>query len=356
VRIGLFGARADERGLGRLTQDFFTHMAPDRTLVVDMAAHARGFAQHLDRYPGATVVRFNGGRFNDRMLEHFFTGLDVAVMYETAYDHRAYAVARSVGCATVLMAMPEFHRHLTERLPAPDAVWVPTGWLLDRFPAGTPVVPVPVEREAAEGGERGIGEPLRVLHVAGHRATGDRNGTLVLLAALAHLRGPVSVRVISQDQHPVRLPRTAPGVTVEVVLGGMGDHHRLYDGADVLVMPRRYGGLCLPVQEALAAGLGVVMTDCAPNREWPIAPVRSRPGTMIHTPGGPIRLHDADPVDLARVIDRLAADAREVAELRAGARGWARDHTWDRLRPVYREQLARVAESRGTPARSSGRG
>jgi hypothetical protein len=356
VKVGLFGARCDERGLGRLSSEFFNHMAPERTLVVDMAAHSRGFAQHLDRYPGATIVRFNGGRFDAGVMERFFAGLDVAIMYETAYDHRAYDIARSAGCATVLMAMPEFHRHLTERLPPPDAVWLPTGWLLERFPADTPVIPVPVERWVPEGGERGSGEPLRVLHIAGHRASGDRNGTLTLLAALSRLRGPVSVRIASQDRHPLRLPRTAPGVTVEVVLGGVGDHRHLYDHADILVMPRRYGGLCLPAQEAMGAGLGVVMTDCEPNRHWPIAPVRSRPGTTIRTPGGPVRLHDADPVDLARVIARLAADPAEVADLRARAREWAEGHTWERLGPVYRERLTRVAERCESPARSRGRG
>ena len=56
MKVGLFGARADDRGLGRLTHDFHTHMRPDRTLVVDMGPHARGFTQHFDRYPTATVV------------------------------------------------------------------------------------------------------------------------------------------------------------------------------------------------------------------------------------------------------------------------------------------------------------
>jgi glycosyltransferase involved in cell wall biosynthesis len=343
VKIGLFGARADERGLGRLTSEFFAHMAPERTLVVDMAAHARGFTQHLDRYPGATVVRFNGGRFDTGVMERFFAGLDVAVMYETAYDHRAYTIARAAGCRTVLMAMPEFHRHLTERrLPAPDAVWVPTPWLLERFPAGTPVVPVPVERCEPAGGSRGDGEPLRILHVAGHRTTGDRNGTLILLAALAQVREPVSVRIVSQEPHLPRPPRTAPGVEVDMALHGVDDHRRLYDGADVLVMPRRYGGLCLPVQEALGAGLGVVMTDCEPNRIWPIASVPSRRGAVVRAPGGIVPTWDVDPADLARVIDRLASDPGEVATLRARSREWADRHTWDRLEARYRSELALI--------------
>ncbi len=77
-------------------------------------------------------------------MRQFFAGLDVAVFYETAYDHRAYTIARTVGCRTVLMVMPEFHRHLTEpHLPHPDVIWIPTSWRAETIPAAR-VVPAPV--------------------------------------------------------------------------------------------------------------------------------------------------------------------------------------------------------------------
>jgi glycosyltransferase involved in cell wall biosynthesis len=349
MRVGLFGARADDRGLGRLTHDFHRHMRPDRTLVVDMGPYAHQFTQHLDRYPDATVVPFNAGVLDDTVMRRFFTGLDVAVMYETAYDHRAYDIARAAGCRTVLMAMPEFHRHLTEpHLPAPDVVWVPTVWRLGTFPAATRLVPVPVDPEDVNNAP--LARPaavLRVLHVAGHRATGDRNGTLALLRALRLVRQPMAVRVTTQDpripnvqgiKHLATFDRRSPA-----------DHWRLYDHADILVMPRRYGGLSLPVQEAMAAGLGVAMTDCDPNpATWPISPVRCRPGLTIRTPGGTIVLNAPDPGHLAAVLDRLAANPAEVADLKQRARLWAAANTWDALRPLYRAELERAVTS--TPA------
>jgi hypothetical protein len=342
MRVGLFGARADDRGLGRVTHDFYTHMRPARTLVVDMGEWAHQFPQHLDRYPDATVVPFNGGAIDDDVMRRFFAGLDVTVMAETAYDHRAYDIARAVGCRTVLMAMPEFHRHLTEQLPAPDVVWVPTVWRLGTFPPGTRVVPVPVAAEEAPRLAQTAG-PLRVLHVAGHRTSGDRNGTLGFLRSLRLVRQPMAVRVTTQD---VRLP-TVAGVKHLVTFDGRSpaDHWRLYGHADVLVMPRRYGGLCLPVQEAMAVGLGVVMTDCEPNpATWPICPVRCRPGQTIHTPGGPVVLNVPDPADLAVVLDRLATNPDEVADLRARAREWAEANSWAALEPLYRAELERAAD------------
>ncbi len=343
MKVGLFGARTDDRGLGRLTHDFYSHMEPDRTLVVDMGSHAHGFTQHLDRYPDATVVPFNSGHLPDDTMTTFFTGLDVAVFYETAYDHRAYDIARAAGCRTVLMTMPEFHRHATEALPHPDVVWAPTTWRLDTLPADTRVVPVPVTIEATETHRRRDGL-LRVLHVAGHRTSGDRNGTIAFLRALRHLRRNAAIRVVTQDRrlpNVQNLPRHMP-VTLE--LGGVADHRHLYAHSDILVMPRRFGGLCLPVQEAMGSGLGVVMTDCDPNpATWPIVPLRTRPGITIRTPGGPVVLHDPDPVDIANMIDRLIIDPAEVADLKTRAREWAAAHSWDVLLPLYQAELERAA-------------
>lgn len=339
MKVGLFGARADDRGLGRVTHDFYRHMRPDRTLVIDMGQWARRYPQHLDRYPGAAVTPFNGGRLDDAVMCRFFTGLDVAVMYETAYDHRAYDIARAAGCRTVLMTMPEFHRHLTESLPHPDVVWAPTVWRLDTLP-GARVVPVPVAAPPPQrAGRAGV---LRVLHVGGHRTSGDRNGTLSFLRSLRQVTGDVTVKVTSQDRIPaVQGLRHIPITHT----GPVEDHWQLYDRADVLVMPRRYGGLCLPVQEALACGLGVVMTGCSPNPEtWPIDPVDWKPGALLATPGGKITLADPDLADLSGVITRLAQHPAEVDRLQASARAWAAEHSWDALEPLYRSELALVLE------------
>lgn len=337
MKVGLWGARADDRGLGRITHDFYTHMRPDRCVVVDMGVHARGFTQHLDRYPDAEVTPFAGGTIAEPVMRRFFAGLDVAVLYETAYDHRAYTVARAAGCRTVLMAMPEFHRHLTERLPHPDVVWLPTCWRADSIPAAR-IVPVPVATPPEPG--PGRSGRLRVLHVAGHRAAADRNGTLPFLRSLRALTENVQVRVTTQDRRPPTVHSIPKGVVFDP---GGPDHWQLYRRADVLVMPRRYGGLCLPVQEALACGLAVVMTGCEPNPQtWPVLTIPTIPGTVIHTPAGPIRTEDPLPADIAAAIDQLAADPALVADLQARARAWAATHTWALLRPVYESELERA--------------
>jgi glycosyltransferase involved in cell wall biosynthesis len=45
------------------------------------------------------------------------------------------------------------------------------------------------------------------------------------------------------------------------------DQAELYTRVDALILPRRYGGLCLPMNEALLSGLPVIMPDCSPNND-----------------------------------------------------------------------------------------
>lgn len=345
MKLGLFGARADERGLGRLTQDFYRHLRPDRVAVIDMGPWARGFPQHLGRYPGATIVPFGGGLIDEDVMRRWFAGLDVAVMFETPYDPRAFDVARSVGCRTVLYAMPEFWRAEY----TPDVTWTPTTWRLEHLPETTRVVPAPVDPARPYEPSAAHTGPLRVVHVAGHRAHGDRNGTTVVLQALRLVTERVDVRIATQDR---RLPATrgvGRNVRVATLLGGVDDHWALYDNADVLLLPRRYGGLSLVANEACAAGLALVMTDCSPNLEtWPIIPIRSQPGPTINCPGGEVIMADPDPADLARIIDRLATDPAEVAAAKEVSRVWAQRNSWAALEPIYRGELERAdGEPRG---------
>jgi len=129
------------------------------------------------------------------------------------------------------------------------------------------------------------------------------------------------------------------------------DYWRAYDGMDALVLPRRYGGLCLPVQEAMAAGLAVVMTDCPPNPTmWPVLPVRARAKGELGTPSGPVKMWEADERLLGAQLDALAADRGALHEAQAASRAWAVAHSWEALLPMYREELALACDRAAIPA------
>lgn len=346
LKCGLI-ARAEDRGLGVLTWEFARGMNPDRVLVVDMGALGGGYVAHLDRYPGATVAPFDGHRLDEAQVRAWLDGLDVVYSAETFYDWRVIDWAREAGVATVCHAMPEFYRHDRQpELPHPTAWWNPTTWRMEHMPPGTRHVPVPValDRFPLPGAFSADDEPLRVLHVVGRPALGDRNGSQLLAMALRLSRERIHVEIITQAR---RFPHmnVNRSVTVNVTLGGTANYWDLYRGHDVLAMPRRFGGLCLPAQEAMASGLAVVMPEIPPNTtDWPVLTVPGAPSHSLEMPCGDVQLTNVHPSALARQLDTLAAD-RTLCDL-AGARGrlWASSHSWDALRPLYTDELAAAAD------------
>lgn len=320
----------------------YRHLQPERALVIDMGSIARGFAQHFDRYPGERIVTFDGHSLPEAQVKAWLRGLDVVLMFETAYDWRMIGWANDAGVATVVLSMPEFWKHPHQpELPMPTQVWAPTTWRLDLLPPGTPVVPVPVEQDVFPLTPAGTGERLQVVHVAGHRAAGDRNGTLQLLTAAQRVREPMDIYVHTQDDH---LPRVRPlkgGAVLHLLPGGKPTRPELYSGMHLHVLPRRYGGLCLPAQESLASGLALAMTNVAPNPStWPIVALRGHWEGRQATPSGDVRSFSADSLYMARVLDTLARDPQQVVELQTQAVTWAKANSWSELAPLYRERLA----------------
>lgn len=342
MKVGLI-ARAEDRGLGHLTWEWARHMRPDRTLVVDLGDLARGFPPHLDRYPGAAIVRFGDtGQVDDEAtVRDFLDGLDVVYSAETFYDWRIVKWARDVGCVTVCHVMPEFFNVNTE---SADVLWAPTSWRLDQLPARTRLVPVPVPTDRWPALAPHVEGKLRWLHVAGHRAAMDRNGTSTVGRSTRLLTQPQTGTVITQD---VRMPPMPgrPFVQITTVRGGCGpDYWRMYDGHDVLVLPRRYGGLSLPAIEAMGAGLAVVMPDVEPQRsDWPVIRVPAKKRTTLDTQGGTLDVFDVDPRKLAGALDQLARDPGERLMARAQALSWANANSWAMLEPTIRAELARAA-------------
>lgn len=330
-----------------MTWEFRRAMRPERTLVVrEPGAERRGFTPHVERYPGADVATFNplSGQLDEQTCRTFLDGLDVVYLVETPYDPRFYGWARDARCVTVLHVMPEFWRGHEPGAERPDVWWLPTSWRAEQLPDECRVVEVPVPCV-----ERAHVEPASTtfVHVAGRRAVGDRNGTLLLYQALRRMRSTCAVRIVTQDE---RLPivRSRSNIDLQLVTGGLTDRWALYDAADVLVLPRRYGGLCLPALEAIACGLGLVMSGVEPQRStWPIMPAWCDRGRTIAMPCGDLVLNDTSPSKLAVLLDQLVDDDATVSALRAASRDFARAHSWPMLSSLYRQELTRALVTRG---------
>lgn len=343
MTLGLV-ARADQRGIGIMTGEFHRHMNPDKVLIV---SHGR-WEQNFNQYASADWCRvvdldLKDLSLNEATCREFLDGLDVVYCVETLYDWRFKQWAEDAGCEVVIHGMPELYstRDHDAGRPHPD-VWLwPTDWMTDGgvLPYG-PIVPVPcVEREVTARPADDDG-PLRVLHVAGVRAAGDRNGTLTMMEALRYVREDVHVRFTIQDPNglPTHLPKLPPNVHVDVHRN-VADRWSIYHDRHVLVSPRHFGGLSLPVLEAMSCGLAICMTDVEPNRQWPIHPIPITSMDGQRCPYGYVPSANISARHVAQQIDHLARDRRNLAYLQGRAKGWADSHSWTVLKPLYDEVL-----------------
>lgn len=340
-------ARGEDRGLGILTWELARNLHPDRVLLIDLGVLARGFPVRTERYPGATVIPWDGaplGTGAEHSIRTWLDGLDVLYSAETFYDWRIVDWAREAGVATVLHVMPEFWPRELNGRPMPDTIWAPTTWRLDTLPDATRLVPVPVAIDRFNVDDPSpVDGPLRVLHTAGHKAAADRNGTQLVARSFGHIRGNVAVTITGQDGRLPSIPsRARQRVTVAVRPRSTANYWDVYADQDVLLLPRRYGGLCLPVQEALAAGLVPILPDVSPNGDWPAMLTPTHPRGTLATAAGVLDLASSMPHDLAAAVDALAADPALLALRRRLALDWARAHSWDELAPMYLAELDRA--------------
>lgn len=343
MKIGML-ARGEDRGLGNLTWEWYRHMKPDRTLlVIPQTVQKAGLSSHEERYPDATVIRQDARALLDpKIVRPWLAGLDVVYSAETFYDWRVCRWAKELGVATVVHAMPEFTRR--EWFPHPTQWWLPTSYRAEYFPAGTRQVPVPIptDRWPTPRDFRDPSLPLTWLHIAGAQTVSDRNGTRAVMRALRHTRSRVRLDVFTQDE--LELGSPPPNVSIEVDgnRGSLSDYWRLYEYSDVLLLPRRYAGLCLPALEAMGAGLPVVMTNMRPQvKDWPISTVRTQRSSMAwRWVDGSIECGDADVEALGSLIDAWNEDRGIYERAKRDSDAWVSLNSWDALRPRILEELA----------------
>lgn len=324
MRIGLI-ARADSRGLGIQTKAFYDNMHPAKTMVVDCPS-LKPLPIRRDWYPDATWVH---GLPSALDFRSWLQGLDVVYTAETGYSPALWDEAKHVGVKTILHANYEF----LNRSDQPSLWAAPSMWHLRDFPHGAVHLPVPIETDRFMVNQAPAAR--RFLHVVGRPAVHDRNGTQDLLAALRYVQSPITVTLKCQEPGYINVPETPEHVDVVVDTGDITNYWDNYTSHDVLVLPRRFGGLCLPVNEALGAGMPVIMPDIDPNQWLPsqwLIPGHHKTSFMAKQR---IDVHHVDPMELAAKIDEFASNPRFFWQAQQNAQDLARSLSWDTLKPKY---------------------
>lgn len=333
MKWGLIARAESDRGLGVLTRLMAENLLPDRILLITIPGSE--YRQETAWSAGfeTLVVPWDGGDLSEPVVRQFLDGLDVVVSAEIFYDWNVVLWARDMKVRTVLYVMPElFKRELLDgTLPMPDQFWYPTKWKPSTtLPEGN-YLPVPCEHRTFV--DYPEDDQLQVIHTAGKPALADRNGTN-LVALVSKRARPQNLTVYGQGA----LPRFNSNVTV---LPGPDDKWKMYEGAHLLLLPRRYGGLCLPVIEALSCGLAVTMPAISPNiYEWPIIRMDASPDAVVEMPVGQVQTYTTSLIDIERVMAPGIVTGPTVRTWMSKARAWAQENTWEKRKHTFYEALS----------------
>lgn len=305
-------ARADLTGLGVQSRNWVRLLNPDKTIVINSTPF-NGNKQHLDWYKRRNAFVIDGF-IKQGDINPILDNIDVLLTFEIPYNYDLIRVARERGVKTVIQNNWEFTDYLRDAsLPLPDLLVNHSYWHLDeqqqRWPliteyCATPLFIEDYDSMMLQNLER-AGTKRRFLHIAGRKTYEDRNGTQALLAAMRMVPRECDFELVIKAQNAEVQESNDPRITID--RSEPVDERELYRGFDAMIMPRRYGGACLPMTEALASGMPVIMTNIDPNSKilpesWLIPSIHA--GTFMTRTE--IDLYNADPNFLADKIVELA--------------------------------------------------
>jgi glycosyltransferase involved in cell wall biosynthesis len=357
LRHGLI-ARADNTGLGNQTYEYYLAMNPTKVLLVDIGMF-NGNVSDYSRYPGAIVIQ---GMPTDDDIRAFLEGLDVVFTAEAPYNPNLYDIARQMGVKTANQYNYEFTTWLKNPEESiPDLLIAPSTWNFDlmqqmaerrgvkhvmlRCPVNRTRIPY-IERESFK----------RFLHPAGKSAAYDRNGTEIVIRASKYLETDAKIVIKFQGEQGIGHQKTMTVEEYRQLVIDEGDPNKIeficeetpnyedvYKLGDVIILPRRYGGNCLPMGEGMASGMPVIMPNISPNQHLPnmwLVPaefegqVESR--MMLDS-------FAVDPEVLAKKIDEFyRMDSNDVTLNTNLADHWARLNSWDNMKDQYLEALCNL--------------
>lgn len=272
-KLGLI-AYANDGGLGAQTRRLAQMLRPDRVLVIDSSAFSRNKTQHFEWYSEFDYFVTQGFPNNDQ-VKKFLGGLTHVFFAESPYNYGLIYWAEQQGIKTYCQVNYEFCQNLIEPwLPVPTKWVMPSYWKIDEMKElfgedKVVYLPPPIHQDefarARDVNMKRRGK-VRFLHVIGTAAIADRNGTLDLLEAIKLTKS--DFELVIRTQHPISMDAFLDDPRVTYELGSLKDNQDLYENFDALLLPRRWGGLCLPINEALLSGLPVLTSDMEPQNKW----------------------------------------------------------------------------------------
>lgn len=272
MRLGII-ARSDNTGLGNQTRELVDMLNPDKIMLINSKFFNQN-KQHSEWYDGYNYKTTTHGFPSTEEVLDFLKDIDVVFSCELFYNSNFINLANGLGIKTILQYNYEFLDYLSNpKLKLPDLLIAPSLWnfeeVVSRFGNKTKIAHLPPPTNInlfSKAKEINIKKThKRLLHIAGKSAVKDRNGTNTVIEMLKY--STADYELIVKTQSDLNVKCNDPRLTIDA--SSPDSRQSLYEGFDAMIMPRRYGGLCLPMNEALISALPVFMTDISPNNLLP---------------------------------------------------------------------------------------
>ena len=323
-KIGLI-ARMDNSGLSTLSWEFAHNLKPRKVLMID----AQRGATFPERYK----------EFENRIYKKpedwgwLLEDIDVLLSFETLYNWGIIKQCRKKGIKTVLVVMAEL---MPEKPPLyPDLLLCPDLLAYEVCKnMGTRVeyLPLPVNTERLQWRLRKKAELF--IHSASHGGISGRKGTGVLLEAMKQVKADNIKLKIYSWKH-LKMPFDDPRISIEVK--NFQNYWQIWREGDVLVYPQGGNGICLPIIEAMASGLGVITTDFWPFNEYMYKPLLFQHKGLKKLRFNPQFCEVDDPILSPGLLAEKIDEAAQMDLTKASRYGkiWAEKNSWDVLLPKY---------------------
>lgn len=338
IKLGIVARMDLGGGLCHQSLNLCKMLNPTKVLLIDSTPFNKA-RQHPELYSQFNVDKVWGFP-NFHVYRQWLNGLTHVLTAETFYNDRIVNHCLRNKIKTYVQCNYEFMDSMVNPQTPPTLYLVPSKWKLSEISNKYPAIYLPPPliinefKDARQANFKRAGK--RFVHIVGKHASKDRNGTQGLIDALKYTNEDFELVIKAQTEIPYQT--TDRRVTFDIQ--NTAEQQDLYKDFDAMILPRRYGGLCLPMNEALASGLPVIMTDISPNNE--VLPKKWLVDSTIHdqlVTRMVLDVYNPDPKLLAKKIDMLCNI--NISQEKTEAFELAMQYAHDNLREKYINEFER---------------
>lgn len=342
-------AFSSKTGLGYQTKAYCDNLKPTKVMGIDLSPYN---LLEIDKswYEDFNTTWVQGlPTLND--ISEFIEDIDVFIITETPLNPKLFEICKQKGVKTVLIPNYEFlNANYT-----PDLLLIPSLWHeedIKKLNIPYKFLPLPIQKinKVLKNGSNTFS------HITGRIAQFDRNGAIEYLEAIKQMKGDYQYLFYYQTPlEPARIEQFIPIQNklneVKELLGDKltiivdcKDNMEMYSSAQVLVLPRKFGGQCMPMIEALSFGMPIIMTDISPNnkilpKEWL---VKTQVNGFINTS----YVLDLDVAIISDLIEKMVSVMNNIVEENTKAEAIAEKMLWSNLINEYLEVLEELCQKK----------